>query len=53
MDITGLSEAEKIRSVANSTYKIQNDSVIVSRASMSSSSSSEESDDEMPFFGER
>ena len=54
VDITGLSGAE-VHSVANSscTYKIQNDSVIVSRESMSSSSSSEESDDEIPIFGKR
>ena len=52
VDITGVSVAEEIHSVANSSYKIQNNSVIVSRESMSSSSSSEESDDDMPFFGE-
>ena len=52
VDITGVSVAEEIHSVANSSYKIQNNSVIVSRESMSSSSSSEESDIDMPFFGE-
>lgn len=51
VDITGFSGAEEIHSVANSSYKIQNDSVIVSRDSMSSCSSSDESDDDMPFFG--
>ena len=53
MDITGLSGAEEIHSVANSSYKIQNNLVIVSRESMRSSSSSEESDDDMLSFGER
>ena len=53
VDITGLSGAEEIHLVANSSYKIQNNSVIVSRESMSSSSSSEESDDDMIFFDER
>ena len=53
MDITGLSGAEEIHLVANSSFKIQNNSVIVSRESMSSSSSSEESDDDMIFFDER
>lgn len=53
VDITGFSGAEEIHSVANSSYKIKNDSVIVSRDSMSSCSSSEESDDDMPFFGRR
>ena len=44
VDITGLSGAEEIHSVANSSYKIKNYSVIVPRESMSSSSLSEESD---------
>ena len=49
VDIIGLSEAEDVKFIGDSSFKIIDGSVVVSRSDSISSSSSEEREDEMAF----
>ena len=49
VDITGLSEAGDVKFIGDSSFKIIDGSVVVSRSDSISSSSSDESEDEMAF----